>query len=99
LYDSTTFDEAFDKLLPELATHLGWDVGCSWRVDESGKFLALDKLWKAPGIEVPQFEEASRSILLPRGRGLPGRAWERGAVLHVLSLGDDPRGPRRAIAI
>jgi PAS domain S-box-containing protein len=93
-----TFDEAITVLLPELGATLGWDVGAYWRINREAMALELDRFWRAPAVTVPEFEAASRAVRMPKGSGLPGRAWEAGAPSYVAQFAEAIGFPRHRIA-
>jgi PAS domain S-box-containing protein len=93
-----TFDEAIAVLLPELGTTLGWDVGAYWRVDRDSQTLEVDRYWQAASVDVREFEAQSRAVRLPRGDGLPGRAWDAGAPIYVAEFAEAIDFPRHAVA-
>lgn len=65
-----------------------------WLVERDAKVLVCEASWHAPGLDGELHAKAARGTTFPRGRGLPGRAWETGApewtsdvVPHAQELG------------
>jgi PAS domain S-box-containing protein len=61
-------------LLGALCESLDWDLGELWRVD--GDVLRYDSGWHRSDLNTTEFDAVSREIILPRGTGLAGKAWE-----------------------
>lgn len=73
LSEAESIAEAAPRLLSAVGESLGWHVGAIWTIDR-GLLRCID-VWKAPGIDIPQFEAATRETTFPPGIGLPGRVW------------------------
>ncbi len=86
LAESEHPDEAVEAILAALGGPLGWAVGAFWTLDRDLESLSCVALWHREGFEPGVFEAATRDGLLQRGRGLPGKAWERDEVLWVPDL-------------
>jgi DNA-binding CsgD family transcriptional regulator len=61
-------------LLRSLAEALNCVVSSLWLPGREG--LAARLIWRAPSLDVGDFEQKLRAVHLPEGVGLPGRAWE-----------------------
>src|SRR5215470_10034440 len=86
-------EELAPRLLQALCESLDWDLGELWR--PTGDVLRYDSGWHRPGLDARTFEARSRQVVLPRGTGLAGRAWEAGRALWMKI---DPRAnPRAAV--
>jgi PAS domain S-box-containing protein len=89
---------ALPRLLGAIGESLGWDFGAYWiAADDVSATLRCVETW--PGTE--PFEHASRSTLLARGEGLPGRVWASGEPAWIVDVRADanfPRGPSAARA-
>ena len=72
---SATLEEAAPKILRAVGEGVLWDVGALWRTDREAGVLRCVDVWHADGIEIPEFEAASRDSTLLPGIGLPGRVW------------------------
>ncbi len=71
------------RVIQSLCGRLGWLFGGIWMRDGSKERLTLLDLWHDPSEEMVSFVEASRSLILKRGVGLPGRVWESKQSLWV----------------
>jgi PAS domain S-box-containing protein len=78
LAESTTLEEATPRILQVVCESLGWSLGQLWRVDPKIKRLRCGEIWKSPKVEVTEFADVSRQILLASGVELPGRIWANG---------------------
>jgi len=75
--DATSFDEAAPRLLAAIAPPLGRQIAQFW-VMEADDTLRCVAHWHEEGHSFEAFERASRKLILERGEGLPGQAWEAG---------------------
>jgi PAS domain S-box-containing protein len=89
--ESRGSEELVAGLLRALCESLDWDLGELWRPD--GDVLRYEAGWHPPGLDAGEFEAASREVVLPRGTGLAGMAWEAGRALWMRI---DPRVNPRA---
>ena len=83
-------EDAFEELLPAVATALEWDYAGIWRVNEAGTRIACRHVWYGPGIGLAEFAQASRALSFGPGEGLPGRVWASAAAEWL----EDVSGPR-----
>jgi PAS domain S-box-containing protein len=74
LGDADSFDEGIPRLLEVIARPLGRQVGQFWAVRDDRLHCVAH--WHEDGMEVSQFERASRELTLGRGEGLLGDVWE-----------------------
>ena len=96
LSETESITEAAPQILKVVGTSLGWDVGAIWTVDR-GVLRCID-VWKAPGIDVPRFEAATRGTSFPPGIGLPGRVWSSGRPAWIHDVTSDDNFPRAPVA-
>lgn len=89
-------EDAAPEILKVVGEGFGWDLGVLWTVDEGAGVLRCYESWRAPGrpssggaASQGGFETASRQTSLPRGAGLPGRAWERCEALWIEDVLED----------
>jgi PAS domain S-box-containing protein len=83
------------SLLQALCESLDWDVGELWRPD--GEVLRYEVGWHRPELDTNEFDAFSRDIVLPRGIGLAGRAWEMERALWMgIDRGANPRAAMAA---
>ena len=93
-----TIPEALDALLPVLGTHIGWEFGATWRVDEGAQVLRSVGFWSAPGARAPEFEAATRTTHFSAGIGLPGRVWTTAGAHVIADVVRDRNFPRARAA-
>ena len=98
LADSASFQEASAKILQAVCENLEWDVGHFWRVESDGQVLRCRNLWRAAGVNVPEFERVTRQLTLGPGVGLPGRVWASEEPVWISDIEQDPNFPRADIA-
>ncbi|HEX6744407.1 MAG TPA: GAF domain-containing protein [Solirubrobacteraceae bacterium] len=93
-------DDAHPRLLSAIGTALGWDFGALWAPgDEAGAFLRCEHTWEADLTHVAAFTQASRSITLAPGQGLPGEVWQTGRPAWIADAREHPRPlPRSKVA-
>ena len=73
---------AFPRLLDAIGESLGWDAGAIWKEtgDGSGALCCVET-WRGP----EPFVQTTRSMVLARGEGLPGRVWASGKPAWIWS--------------
>ncbi len=99
LAESADFREAVPRVLHAVCEALGWELGIVWAIDPGGELLRFVEAWRAPGVELEEFERLSRRRTFTRDApGLPGRVWGSGQPLWVEDLAADPTFPRSAPA-
>jgi PAS domain S-box-containing protein len=91
--ESGTLQEAGCRALEAIGSNLGWSAGTLWLLDGAGQLRCAD-VWSAEGFSCPDFDRASRSARLDRGRGLAGRAWASGEALWIEDVLHEPDEPR-----
>jgi hypothetical protein len=72
LAEAADADETYDRVLAEIGTALGWELGAVWEVS-GGDGLRCVALWQASEADTLEFRSISKRITLARGEGLPGR--------------------------
>ncbi|HYY21189.1 MAG TPA: SpoIIE family protein phosphatase [Thermoleophilaceae bacterium] len=93
LSDSDTLEEAAPRLLEAIGGTLGWALGGTWVVGEPGALRCV-ATWEAPGVDPAGFDALSREVVLRRGVGLPGRAWELGRPVWLADVTQEENFPR-----
>jgi PAS domain S-box-containing protein len=83
---------AYPCLLEAIGESLDWDAGALWTADADALHCAAT--WQGP----KPFAQASRSIALAAGEGLPGRVWGSGEPAWIADVCADPNFPRRSSA-
>jgi len=96
LASSAEIEPTLQRVLDELGTKLGWELGEVWLVVEGR--LEPVTFWHAAGIDATNFEAAHRGQYLRVGEGLPGRVAEQGRILWVEELTGDGGLERHGVA-
>jgi PAS domain S-box-containing protein len=96
--ESHTLHEAAPRLLQVIGESLHWPVGVFWVMDTDGEQLCFAGRWTAPDAADPGQGVADPALTFGRGRGLPGRVWERGEPTWVSDVTRDANFPRAARA-
>lgn len=99
LGEVANIDEAAPKVLEALCSPLGWDLGAAWRVDRDAGVLRCAAFWRAPSVEAPQFELATRAMQFRPGDGLPGQVWAERAPQWIQEIESDSSFHRAAVAL
>jgi PAS domain S-box-containing protein len=87
--DADSFDQAAPRLLAAIARPLGRQVAQFWAQGDDGMLRCVAQ-WHADGLDVENFERASRELVLSPGQGLPGEVWEGGKPVwlgHAVAAG------------
>jgi PAS domain S-box-containing protein len=98
---ASTSDEenAHPRLLAAIGAALGWDFGALWvPTDAEGSSLRCAHTWEGAFTAVAAFAQASRSVILAPGQGLPGEVWRTGRPAWIADPGAHPRPLPRAEA-
>jgi PAS domain S-box-containing protein len=69
------FADVLETSLHEICQLTGWTFGQAWLPDTSGTSLRCRYAWHEDLPAYREFHESCRAIVLPLGRGLPGRVW------------------------
>jgi PAS domain S-box-containing protein len=92
-------DNAHPRLLAAIGAALGWDFGALWiAAEDEGSFLRCQHTWEGAFTPVAAFAEASRSVMLAPGQGLPGDVWRTGRPAWIADAERYPRPLPRAEA-
>jgi len=90
--------DALARALRAIGESLGWRFGAVWEpAGERPDVLRCVETWSAGGA-ARAFEEASRSVMLAGGEGLPGRVWRSGQPAWIADVLADGSLPRAAAA-
>jgi PAS domain S-box-containing protein len=98
LAETSTVDDAVPGVLQALCQALEWDLGIFWSVDADGVLQPVAS-WGVPDVAGGGFEEASERMHFVRGRGLPGRVWEKTEPEWIPDVKRHPEFPRRDAAL
>ncbi len=92
-------DDAYPRLLSAIGAALGWDFGALWMPgDDEGSCLRCEHTWEGSP-DIAAFAQASRSITLAAGQGMPGEVWQTGRPAWIADAGAHPRPlPRSQVA-
>jgi len=96
LAKSASIMDAAPQVMKAICQCLRWDVGAMW-VTQLGQLRCVI-VWQGPGIDVPTFEQVTRSSHLPKGEGLPGRIWASGVAAWVPDVSVEGSLPRASTA-
>ncbi len=77
LAEAKSFDEGAPRLLEAIARPLGRQVAQLWAIGDDEQLHCVAH-WHEDGMDVGDFERASREMVFARGQGLPGEVWEVG---------------------
>jgi PAS domain S-box-containing protein len=77
LAEAESFDEGAPRLLEAIARPLGRQVAQFWALSDDDQLHCVAH-WHEEGMDVSEFERASRELVLQRGHGLLGEVLERG---------------------
>ncbi|MBJ7330092.1 MAG: PAS domain S-box protein [Solirubrobacteraceae bacterium] len=89
--------EALQGALRALCESLGWQLAATWEPDPEGG-VRCSGLWSAPGADIDAFAEATKTMRLASGEGLPGRVWLSGAPAWIGDTKLETNLPRRQLA-
>jgi PAS domain S-box-containing protein len=98
LAEAETLTDATPKIIEAVCQSLKWDVGAIWRIEPGQKRLQCVEFWHRPGIEVAEFEAATRQKTFKPGEGLPGRIWAINHPAWIADVTRDPNFPRGPFA-
>jgi len=76
LSDAQTMRDGLRGTLSAIATHLDWQYGAFWIIDDSRDMVRCSETWHADGMDGERFEAICRAQPFARGAGLPGKVWE-----------------------
>jgi PAS domain S-box-containing protein len=89
--------ETYDKVLAEIGTGLGWELGAVWEVS-SGDRLRCVTVWQASETDTVEFRALSERTTFVHGDGLPGRVWASGEPAWIVDVQADANFPRARAA-
>lgn len=102
LAEASTLAQALPKLLRVVCEALGWPIGAVWIFDSHSGQLRCSEIWHSSEPAPNEFIQVSRSILLARGVGVPGRAVSLGHPVWfsdvVREAPETPRTPAASAA-
>ncbi len=86
LAESIGPDDALPRVLEVLGTSLGFEFAAAWLVDRRAGLLRPATWWVALPGTCGRLVAETRALVLPPGRGLPGRVWEQARTCWVSDL-------------
>ena len=90
-------EQVISRVLEAVCTHLRWDCGAFWRVEEG--LAQCDATWHLPGDPaLDQFVRISRSLTYRSDEGALGRAWAGGEPTTVDTTSQHREFTREALA-
>jgi PAS domain S-box-containing protein len=89
--------DAYEFALRALGNGLGFRVASAWEPGEDTRLRCVS-IWCADPERVAPFIEATRSMVMGPGEGVPGRVYESGEPLWLIDAGANPTLPRREAA-
>ena len=78
LNEAQSFPAAIPRLLRAVCEEAGWEYGEIWTVAPDGASLRWEGAWRVKGFASRSLEEASRTVPVVRGLGIPGTTWATG---------------------
>ncbi len=94
LLEGETLDEVAEDFLFTVANLLRWDAGALWEAGEGEPLLRFVSGWSVGGLDAEPLWNHSRELIVQRGKGLPGRAWESGEIAWAPDFTRNPLYPR-----
>ena len=100
LAEGRAVEETLPRVLEAVCRALGWEFGAFWELDRPDAQLRSVATWSGPSLS-GAFDEATRTLALAKGEGLPGHVWEKGAPLWITDLPANgaTAAPRSAAAL
>jgi signal transduction histidine kinase len=89
LADAASTQEAASGVVAAVTDALDWTCGEYWQVDEDQTVITRIGSWRRPGRDLSAFT-GEQPVVFPRGKALPGLAWERGEPIWIADLAGDP---------
>jgi hypothetical protein len=77
--------ETYDRVLAEIGTALGWQLGAVWEVSSDADLRCV-ALWQASQSDTREFQTITEGLTLSRGKGLPGRVWATGEAAWIVDV-------------
>ena len=86
--------EIAERVLASIASTGEWNIASLWLRDDVQQVLRCSTTWTDRTRSYSRFEEASRALTFPVGRGLPGRVCAMGEALWVRDILHEPNFQR-----
>jgi signal transduction histidine kinase len=82
-------EESLQDVLEFICESDGWDCAVIWLIDATTTQLEPAAVWTRPGMDAAKFRMRTADLRVPRGRGVPGRAWSQDEVIWVADILDE----------
>jgi PAS domain S-box-containing protein len=97
LAEAKSLESAAPELLEAIGAPLGWSTGHLWE-SRGEQPLRLAGSWTAEGVELPNFQEATRQLDAENELALPARVWKTGRQSWISDYSADTSYPRAEAA-
>jgi len=99
LAESRDLADGISRVLQIVCEEFGWVVANLWLVDAGASLLRRAISWSQESDTLNPFEEATQGMVIGRGIGIPGAAWESKDMVWQRDVGMFPLFPRRRAAM
>jgi PAS domain S-box-containing protein len=93
LAEAAGAEETYQRVLAEIGTALGWELGAVWEVSRADDLRCV-AIWQASAEDTVEFRALTERMTFNRGEGLPGRVWATGKPAWIVDVVADPNFPR-----
>ncbi len=84
---------ALEMVLHRICEKTGWVLGQAWLPDPDETTLNVGPMWSCGNGELVDFRNASQTLRLEHGSGLPGRVWKSKKPVWIEDVTNDPNFP------
>jgi len=98
LAEAADAEETYHRVLAEIGTALGWEVGAVWEVSAVDDLCCVG-IWQASPPETLEFRSLTERVTFKCGEGLPGRVWATGKPAWIVDIVEDANFPRAHAAV
>jgi PAS domain S-box-containing protein len=92
LAQATGAAETYDRVLAEIGSGLGWELGAVWEVSPEDDLRCV-ALWQASEVDTGEFRAITERSAFNRGEGLSGRVWATGKAAWIVDVVADANFP------
>jgi PAS domain S-box-containing protein len=96
LSDAQTLREGLRGTLEAVGTHLDWQYGGFWIIDDALGIAECSETWNDGSEHGPRFDDICNRTRFEPGVGLPGIAWQQSSPLWIRDFATNDGLPRRA---
>jgi PAS domain S-box-containing protein len=90
LAEAESLTAAAPLILGAMGENLEWDWGALWSFDQEGAALRCDCLWRAPDIEIREFDTVSRERSFRLREGRLGQVWQTASPSWIIDATAEP---------